>query len=76
MNKICAWVPNIHGETMTWYCVSLPFAILLLWLIYQTIFMFLITKVMKKNRNTEPTVSPVYSRKTLKKLNCGLGDDL
>ena len=42
---------------MTWYCISLPFAILMLWLIYQTIFMFLISKVMKKNRNEEPTVS-------------------
>ena len=42
---------------MTWYCISLPFAILLLWLIYQTFFMFLISKVMKKNRNEDPTVS-------------------
>ena len=42
---------------MTWYCIILPFAILLLWIVYQTIFMLLISKVMKKNRNTEPTVS-------------------
>ena len=42
---------------MTWYCISLPSTILLLWLIYQTIFMFLISKVMKKNRNEDPTVS-------------------
>ena len=57
VNNICAWVPNISGEKMTWYCIILPFAILLLWIVYQTIFMLLISKVMKKNRNTEPTVS-------------------
>lgn len=91
VNNICAWVPNINGNEITWYCIALPFAILLLWLVYQTIFMLLISKVMQKNRNTEPTVS-LNARNQFKYVfqldpltrdskaynnhNCGLGDDL
>ena len=63
VENICALVPNIQRNNLTWYCIFIPFGILLLWLIYQTIFMSLISTVMKTNRNTSPTVSSLPSQK-------------
>ena len=40
MENICALVPNIQRHNLTWYCILIPFGILLLWLLYQTIFSF------------------------------------